>query len=217
MTVSNIKHWVFDLDNTLYPPSARLFDEIEQRMETFIMREIGVDRARAKKLRADFWKSHGTTLAGLMDVYAIEPHGFLDEVHQIDLSAISPEPGLNAAIGALNGSRVIYTNGSRGHGENVSRARGIRDAFQAVYGIEDAAFSPKPNMDAFLRIFDQAGIDPTAAVMFEDDPRNLLAPAELGMTTVLVGNAAAGDHVHHQTTDLAGFLNEIVRCGFPPR
>ncbi|MEO0359834.1 MAG: pyrimidine 5'-nucleotidase, partial [Pseudomonadota bacterium] len=24
--------WVFDLDNTLYPPSARLFDQIEVKM-----------------------------------------------------------------------------------------------------------------------------------------------------------------------------------------
>lgn len=217
MSVADIKHWVFDLDNTLYPPSARLFDEIEQRMEAFIIRELAVDGVEAKRLRADFWHSHGTTLAGLMDVYDIDPHAFLDEVHQIDLSSVTSDPALDAAIRALGGDRVIYTNGSRTHGEHVSKARGVRDAFGAIYGIEDAGFHPKPKREAFERVFSKANINPSLGVMFEDDPRNLLVPAHMGMTTVLVGKDASGDHIHHQTHDLCGFLEEIAECGFPPR
>ena len=34
---SHVDTWVFDLDNTLYPPSARLFDQIEQRMTSWVM------------------------------------------------------------------------------------------------------------------------------------------------------------------------------------
>ena len=34
---SHVNTWVFDLDNTLYPPSARLFDQIEQRMTHWVM------------------------------------------------------------------------------------------------------------------------------------------------------------------------------------
>ena len=40
---SHVNTWVFDLDNTLYPPSARLFDQIEQRMTDWVMTALNVD------------------------------------------------------------------------------------------------------------------------------------------------------------------------------
>jgi len=42
--------------------------------------------------------------------------------------------------------------------------------------------------------------------MFEDDPRNLRVPHQLGLRTVLVGPGEEQPHVHHRTEDLAGFL-----------
>ena len=48
---SRIRTWVFDLDNTLYPPQMRLFDQIEVRMTTFVMNTLGVSHAQADQLR----------------------------------------------------------------------------------------------------------------------------------------------------------------------
>ena len=59
---SDTRTWVFDLDNTLYHPSARLFDQIEVKMEAWIIDRIGVSQAEAKQLRKDYWAKHGTTL-----------------------------------------------------------------------------------------------------------------------------------------------------------
>ena len=210
MTQHAITHWIFDLDNTLYPPEARLFDQIEQKMETYITRELGLDNSAAKSLRADFWHNHGTTLAGLMEVHKIDPDPFLDEVHDIDLAALSPDPQLAATIAALPGQRIIYTNGSRNHGERVSTARGLRESFHGVYGIEDARYVPKPHPSAYLAILSAAQIDPTRAVMVEDDPRNLEAPAAMGMTTILVGPPVDADHIHHQTRDLGALLQSFL-------
>lgn len=212
--IDHITHWVFDLDNTLYPPSVRLFDQIEAKMEAYICRELGIAAADASGLRADFWHNHGTTLAGLMAVYGIEPDGFLDEVHDIDHSALLPDPALAEALAALPGQRLIYTNGSRGHGRGVSAARGIDHLFHAIYGIEDAHYVPKPHHAAFEAVFDAAGVAPRSAVMFEDDPRNLEIPADMGMITVLVGPRIEAPHIHHQTEDLPGFLAHVAKCGF---
>lgn len=217
MPISHLEHWVFDLDNTLYPATARLFDEIEERMEQFMMRELSMDRGEAKSLRSAFWHQHGTTLAGLMSEYNVDPVRFLDDVHRIDLSAIEHDAQLARQIAGLGGQKIIYTNGSRAHGENVSTARGVRQAFDQVFGIEDAHFEPKPRRAAFERVFEAAGVAPQKGVMFEDDPRNLQVPHEMGMVTVLVGETDPVDHVHHQTTDLSAFLDEIAACGFPPR
>lgn len=210
MTKHAIAHWIFDLDNTLYPPSARLFDQIEIKMEAFIMRELALDSQSAKSLRADFWKKYGTTLAGLMEVHDVDPDPFLDEVHDIDVSALQPDPDLAQLISGLPGQKLIYTNGSRGHGRNVSTARGLFASFDAIFGIEDANYVPKPHKSAFDAIIAKAGIDPTRAMMVEDEPRNLIAPAQMGMTTVLVGPPDSGPHVHHSTQDLAQFLRDFA-------
>jgi putative hydrolase of the HAD superfamily len=47
--------------------------------------------------------------------------------------------------------------------------------------------------------------------MFEDDPRNLRVPHELGMCTVHVApERAPGDHIHHHTEDLTAFLAHLT-------
>jgi putative hydrolase of the HAD superfamily len=35
---AHVTTWVFDLDNTLYPPTMRLFDQIEVKMTDWVMR-----------------------------------------------------------------------------------------------------------------------------------------------------------------------------------
>ena len=34
--LGEIETWIFDLDNTLYPASCRLFDQVHSRMNEFI-------------------------------------------------------------------------------------------------------------------------------------------------------------------------------------
>ncbi|MGQ0567257.1 MAG: pyrimidine 5'-nucleotidase, partial [Gemmobacter sp.] len=100
---SHVRAWVFDLDNTLYPPGARLFDQIEVRMTAWVMAALGVDRAEADRLRRHYWATHGTTLAGLMAEHGVDPGPYLHEVHEIDLGALSPDPVLARRIAALPG------------------------------------------------------------------------------------------------------------------
>ena len=203
---AHVETWVFDLDNTLYPPESRLFDQIEARMTGFLMRTLGVYAARAGELRALYWREHGTTLAGLMREHAVDPGAYLAEVHDIDLSGVPPSPTLAAAIGRLPGRKVVFTNGSREHARRVTGACGLAGAFDALYGFEDAGYVPKPRAEAFATVFGLEGLAPARAAMFEDDPRNLAVPHRLGLRTVLVGPGEEHPHVHHRTEDLAGFL-----------
>jgi putative hydrolase of the HAD superfamily len=203
---AHVETWVFDLDNTLYPPAARLFDQIERRMTAYVMQALRVEAEEANELRDRYWRTYGTTLAGLMREHGIAPEPYLEHVHDIDLSAVPPAPELCTALGRLPGRKVVYTNGSREHARRVTRAVGLEGCFDALYGFEDAAYLPKPEAAAFAAIFALDGLAPARAAMFEDDHRNLEVPHGLGMRTVLVGPVAAHPHVHHQTEDLAGFL-----------
>ncbi|MDX5357695.1 MAG: pyrimidine 5'-nucleotidase [Rhodobacterales bacterium] len=207
----HVSAWVFDLDNTLYPPSARLFDQIEARMTAWVADALKVDAAEANRLRAHYWAQYGTTLAGLMTEHGIDPGPYLHEVHEIELHALRPDPLLAARIAALPGRRIVYTNATTPYAQRVLEARGLSGLFDAVYGVVEAGFRPKPERAAFETIFGLDGLDPTRAAMFEDDARNLAAPHAMGMQTVHVApHPAPADHIHHHTDDLTAFLGRIL-------
>ncbi|QFS82280.1 hypothetical protein FIU97_05775 [Roseivivax sp. THAF40] len=208
---SHVRHWVFDLDNTLYPPEARLFDQIETRMTDWVMRELSVDAVEANRLRKKYWAEYGTTLAGLMQVHGVDPGGYLHDVHDISFAPLVPDPVLAARIAALPGRRIVYTNGSAPYANRVLKARGLDGLFDAIYGVEHADFAPKPERVAFERVFARDGTDTARAAMFEDEPRNLAAPHAMGMRTIHVApEAHVAEHIHHHTDDLSGFLSRIL-------
>ncbi|KAA8609645.1 HAD family hydrolase [Salipiger aestuarii] len=207
---SSVRHWVFDLDNTLYSPGVRLFDQIERRMTDFVMRVTGSDHPEADRLRKTWWHLHGTTLAGLMAEHSIDPEQYLIDVHDISFDALTPDPHLADLIAALPGRRIVYTNGSAPYAAQVLRARGLEAAFDAIYGVEHAGYRPKPDAAAFETVFALDGTDPRSAAMFEDDPRNLAAPFAMGMRTVHVApERGAGNHIQHHAPDLGAFLRGI--------
>lgn len=207
---AHVTQWVFDLDNTLYPPHMRLFDQIEVLMTDYVVQAIGVDRAEADRLRSHYWRHYGTTLAGLMAEHDLDPDPYLHAVHQVDMSHMDPDAELADHIKSLPGRRIVYTNGSAPYAERVLEARGLSGLFDAIYGVEHAGYRPKPEKAAFEAIFLKDGIKAEKAAMFEDDPRNLAAPHEMGMRTVHVApEPHEADHIHHHTDDLTAFLARL--------
>lgn len=207
---SHVDTWVFDLDHTLYPPSARLFDLIEVRMTAWVMDTLKVDRARADYLRKHYWETHGTTLAGLMREHDVDPEPYLVDVHDISMDSLTPDPQLAARIAALPGRRIVYTNGCEPYARRVIEARGLTGLFDAVYGVEHAGFHPKPDRAAFNQVFALDGLETARAAMFEDDPRNLAVPHAMGMKTVHVAPVRLdAAHIEYHTDDLTHFLSQL--------
>lgn len=208
---AHVETWIFDLDNTLYPPEMRLFDQIEVRMTDWVMTALSVDRAEADRLRSHYWATYGTTLAGLMREHGVDPGPYLHDVHEISFDLLLPDAALAGAIDALPGRRIVYTNGTRPYAERVIERRGLSGLFDAVYGVEHAGFLPKPERGAFDAIVTLDRLDPARAAMFEDDVRNLAEPHAMGMRTVHVApEAVALPHIHHHTDDLSRFLGTLV-------
>jgi putative hydrolase of the HAD superfamily len=206
----HVAFWVFDLDNTLYPPAARLFDQIEVRMTDWVMETLRVDRTEADRLRRHYWRTYGTTLAGLMAEHGVDPGPYLTHVHEIDLGRLEPDRALAEGIRRLPGRKIVYTNGSAPYAERVIAARGLEGLFDAVYGVEHAGFRPKPERAAFEAIFTADGLDTARGAMFEDDARNLAAPHAMGMRTIHVAPEPEDHpHIHHHTVVLSDFLGQL--------
>jgi len=223
---NDIEAWVFDLDNTLYPASQNLFAEIDVRMTAFIQDALNVTKEEAFRVQKDFLGEYGTTLSGLMNVHGLEPGPFLDFVHDLDVSILTPDPSLKQAIAALPGRKYIFTNGTKGHAARVCERLGLSELFDDVFDIVSANYVPKPNPDIYPVMLESFGIGAQTSAFFEDMARNLTPAHKLGMATVLVqeeGQDGAQKmnmpekyrthdeaHIDHTTTDLARFLTAIT-------
>jgi putative hydrolase of the HAD superfamily len=216
--------WIFDLDNTLYPSTCNLFAEVDHRMGAFIARHLDVPLEHARYLQKRYYHDYGTTLTGLIQLHKIDPHAFLEFVHDIDLAPLREAPELATALAALPGRRIIFTNGSRRHAERVAEKLGVLHLMEDICDIAACEFVAKPSPDAFKRMTDRHGVAPGEAAMFEDMPHNLEAAHALGMTTVLVHSdyqdhpaqqqmkkwRGLPEHIHHATDDLTAFLATLV-------
>ena len=191
--LSHVDTWVFDLDQTLYPPEAEVMALIEGRMTAFVAREIGLPRDEAYQLQKSYLHEHGTTLAGLMAHYGVEPHRFLDEVHDVSIDDLHPDPELNALIEALPGRKLVFTNGDERHAIRILAKLEMTGLFAGVFHLEHADWIPKPNMVTFERMMTAHDVTPTKAAFFEDSPKNLKPAYQLGMKTILVGPKADGN------------------------
>ncbi|MCG7392084.1 pyrimidine 5'-nucleotidase [Microvirga sp. ACRRW] len=220
---SHVDTWIFDLDNTLYPHTSRVWPQIDERITLYVSNLFGLDGLSSKALQKYFYHKYGTTLKALVDEYNIDPHDFLDFAHDIDHTDIELNASLGAAIEKLPGRKLILTNGSRKHAENVAKKIGILDHFEDVFDIAASNFVPKPERRAYESFLDRHGVEPSRSAMFEDIAKNLTVPHELGMTTTLIvpktvdpfresfeQEAVKTPEIDYITNDLAEFLRQYA-------
>jgi putative hydrolase of the HAD superfamily len=217
----HVRAWIFDLDNTLYPARCDLFAQISDRMTDYVARLLGLDRVEAHRVQKDHYRVHGTTLNGLMKLHDVEPEDYLAYVHDIDLSAVDPDPELAAALAQLPGKRFVFTNGCRNHAARVLDRLGFSHLFDEIWDIRTIAYQPKPDAAAYRTVLPRTGIAAQASAMFDDIARNLVEAQALGLTTVWLKNGsewsnqgplhpvAEARHIDYETDDLAHFLHSI--------
>ena len=218
----HIETWIFDLDNTLYRAETDLFAQIDMRMGAYVARLLDLPPDEARRLQKAYYRDHGTTLNGLIALHGVDAEDFLEDVHDIDLSGLSPDLALNAAIAKLPGRRFVFTNGCGNYAARVLERIGLSTLADDVWDIRTAGFVPKPFAAAYETVVARAGIVPERAAMFEDLARNLVPARALGMTTVWLDNGsvwsrqgpefpvAGNAHIDYETKDLAGFLQGIL-------
>ncbi|MFK7792616.1 MAG: pyrimidine 5'-nucleotidase [Devosiaceae bacterium] len=219
-----VEHWVFDLDNTLYPHHSNLFAQMDAKMTDYLAKLMGLEQGEARKIQKNYYKTYGTTMRGLMVEQGITPDDFLEFVHDIDHSVLEPDPKLNTMLEALPGHKYVFTNGTKKHAHAVLDRLGVSTDFQHVFDIVSADLIPKPNGETYDKFLELTGIDPTRAAMFEDLSRNLKVPHERGMLTTLIVPRGTREvfhedwelegrndnHVLYVTDHIADFLEDVL-------
>ncbi len=215
---ADIDDWIFDLDNCLYSASIGLFPLIDERMGAYIARLLSVDMVEAKRIQKSHFHAHGTTLAGLMKEHDVDPHHFLDDVHDIALDRVVRDERLARAIAKLPGRKFVYTNGDAPYARRVLDRIGIGDAFDGLHDIHASELRPKPDGHGYRLLLDRFAIDPKRAAMVEDMAQNLRPAKALGMTTIWVDNGSErGNHAHDEAyidltiADVGEWLDQLTK------
>ena len=214
--LKNLKYWLFDLDNTLYSGNTKVFDQVDKKMTEYISRKLNLDSEEAKRIQKSYFHEYNTTLNGMIKNHKINAHEFLEFVHDIDLNFLKEDKPLRDEISKIKGKKIIFTNGSKAHANNVTKRIGINNLFDGVFDIVDADFIPKPSKEAYKKIVEKFQIEPQYCIFIEDIARNLKPAYDLGMKTVWIKNnepwaAEYSDcnFINYKIGDLTNFLKEI--------
>ena len=188
--------WLFDLDNTLHNASYASLRDINERMSTYIERELGLSRSQADALRRDYWIRYGATLLGVVRHHQVDAAHFLHDTHDIaDLeSRVHGHAHDFAALKRLPGRHYILSNAPRHYVRRVLHALGLQRWFDGVLCVEDMRMfghlRPKPDARMLTiaeKIIEQqdAKFDPSRFKdRYEDALRDLIARKKKGQPVV---------------------------------
>ena len=214
--LKNIKYFIFDLDGTCYLELEEVFGQVSKKMGEFISKKLNVDLEKAKEIQKEYFYKYNTTLNGLILKHKVDPHEFLNYVHDIDINFLQKDKILREELIKLKAKKYIFTNGSYEHILNVTKHLGIEDLFDGMWDIVDSKFKPKPLIEPYDMLIKKFNINPDLAIFIDDIAQNLEPAKKIGMKTAwLINNEYWGkkdankSYIDYRIQSLPSFLQEI--------
>jgi pyrimidine 5'-nucleotidase len=181
----------FDLDDTLYPSNAGLWQAIKNRMNDYMRERMNIPADEIPALREKYYMQYGTTLKGLQKHHQVNVDDYLAYVHDLPLgNYLTPDIAQRSVITLLPTRNLIFTNADIHHAERVLAALNLRDLFPTIVDVNTVAPYCKPMPESFDIAMKAAGeTDPSRCVMIDDLPRTTRAAKSAGMFSILFGGA----------------------------
>ncbi len=205
---------IFDLDETLYPRQAGLMQEIGVRINRYLTENLHLPQDQANELRKRYYNQHGTALRGLVvERPDVDPEDYLHFVHDIRLADyIRPDPALAEMLRSIPLTKVIFTNATVEHAQNVLNILGVADQFADIIDVRRVAYVSKPNTEAYARLLNILQAHGDECILIEDSARNLLPGKVLGMTTILVDSedCAQVDYCVHDILSVKQVVDALL-------
>lgn len=212
----HIRHWIFDLDNTLYPAELGIIEQAREAVMDFMGHKLSLTPSETATLYKELHKGHHSILRGLVKQYDLSPKEIFDSLKKIDTSHVLPNDALSMALDGLPGEKIIFTNATAQHAKNMLEALNIHHHFTHIYDIETAGYIPKPQVETYHNLCEKFKITPAEAIFFEDVPINLKPAYEMGMNTVFVRHnqdtkETREDYITHYMDNITEGLLELIQ------
>ncbi len=178
---------MIDVDNTLYPQEAGIFDLVDKRINEYMIKFLGMDAKEVPRKRIEYWHTYGTTMAGLMKHFNIDPYHFLEFTHDVDIDGrIKPNKTLREKLQKIEAVKIAFTNAPLTHAKRVLELLGIIDQFVDIFDIISADFIGKPHKYPYQKIVKLTKAE--KYIMADDVDRNVKTAKQLGMFAIHIGD-----------------------------
>ncbi|KAK4130745.1 pyrimidine 5-nucleotidase [Trichocladium antarcticum] len=211
----------FDIDNCLYPKSARVHDLMADLIDRYFATHLSLPWDDAVRLHREYYQNYGLAIEGLVRHHQIDPLEYnakVDDALPLD-GIITPRPQLKKLLADLDRSKVklwLFTNAYVNHAQRVIRLLDVGEFFDGVTYCDyrDSPLVCKPQPDMYAKAMRQAGVAKHEDCFFVDDSYgNCQKAQELGWNVAHLVEGAKLPTIpacKHQITDL-----EELRTAFP--
>ncbi|GIV83411.1 MAG: pyrimidine 5'-nucleotidase [Candidatus Roseilinea sp.] len=207
---------LFDLDETLYPRSAKLMDVITERINQYIAQQFNVPIEQAIELRRRFRSVYGTALRGMMEEgYPVNIDEYFAYVHDIELDGVlTADPQLREMLLRIPLRRAVLTNSNIEHALRILRHMGVEDCFERVIDIRALSFRNKPDPLSYQIALEMLCVKPNEVIFVEDTPVNARAARAIGMTTILIEcpPSDAADYFLDSVLDVGPLVTRLLNA-----
>lgn len=191
-----IRHLIFDLDDTLYPGNGAMNKGITQRMMQAVADYFKVSYEEGIRLRAENIKNFSTTLEWLMSEGLTDVESYFASVHpKNEADELSPDLDLRPFLESIKIPKIILTNAPSEHAERVLEKLNVRDFFDFICDIRFSGLKGKPYSSAFKNALKAAGGTIEDSLFIDDLVKYTDGWESLGGTAVQVGKKP-GHHLN---------------------
>lgn len=193
---------LFDMDDTLYPPSLGINSACRKNTEEFMIHHLHIKEDQVPNICFELYQRYGTTMAGLKALgYEFDIDEFHAYVHgRLPYHLLKPDPELRSLLLSMPQSKIIFSNSDQAHVAKVLSRLDLEDCFQGIICFEtlnnhnqnssaENRIICKPLLQAMEAAVRIATTDPDKTLFFDDSVRNITSGKEAGLHTVIVGRS----------------------------
>lgn len=172
----------FDLDNTLYPASSGVLQEMNRRIGIYCAEYFGIEEDEANNKRKGQHHAFGTTLQWLRVCHGLmDPEPYIKAIHPVNMEDfVEPNPQLRSFISALPKDYVLLTNSPMEHALRTLKALDLADLFPRIWDLRRMGYRGKPQREAYEMVLGDLGLKASETILVDDNSANLDGFRELG-------------------------------------
>jgi putative hydrolase of the HAD superfamily len=195
----------FDLDNTLYPASSGVLQEMNRRIGVFCADYFGINEDDANTMRRGKHTLFGTTLQWLRVCHGLlDPEPYIKAIHPPNMEDyVNPNPQLRSFISALPEDYVLLTNSPMEHALRTLKALDLIDLFPRIWDLRRMGYRGKPHREAYEMVLGDLGLKAQETLLVDDNTANLDGFLNLGGRILPVQDKPVS-HWMNELTELLG-------------